>query len=127
MPDSSSKSAPLTSFADLAALLAPEDATSAPDGKSASQQAPQAPQATKLGYDGKPQKLRVSTEKRTGTKTVTVVRGFQARPGDLESIIATLKKRCGTGGKMLDNEIELQGDHSATVRNHLQTLGYTVM
>lgn len=79
----------------------------------------------KLGYDGKAQQVRITSEKRAN-KTVTLVRGFQSRPGELEGIVGALKKQCGTGGRVLDNEIELQGDHRAKVASYLTKQGFSV-
>ncbi len=81
--------------------------------------------AQKLGYDGKAQQVRITSEKRAN-KTVTLVRGFQSRPDELEGFVGTLKKQCGTGGRVLDNEIELQGDHRAKVASYLTKQGFSV-
>jgi translation initiation factor 1 len=110
--------AKLTSLAELASLL--PDTTY---GQTAERQ--DAP-PTKLGYDGKPQVLNVCTERRAGTKLVTVITGFQSRPDELEAILQTLKKRCGSGGKVLDNALELQGDHRSTAANYLREQGFRV-
>jgi translation initiation factor 1 len=105
----------LTSLADLTALLpddySPEAAKSQP--------------TTKTGYDGKAQTLTVVKEKRA-SKVVTLVRGFQSNPTELQDITTTLKKQCGAGGRVLDNEIELQGDHSAKVASFLTAQGFRV-
>ena len=95
--------AKLTSLADLQALLPDEFAAQMGDKP-----------ALKQGYDGKVQRLRITTEKRAN-KTVTLVRGFQSTPTELDALVGTLKKQCGTGGRVLDNEIELQGNHRAKV------------
>ncbi|MSO57463.1 MAG: stress response translation initiation inhibitor YciH [Thermoleophilia bacterium] len=68
--------------------------------------------------------VRVSREK-TGRrgKTVTVVRGLG---GNLASIAADLRKRCGTGGTAKDGVIEIQGDHADRVVARLQEQGHQV-
>lgn len=106
--------AKLQSLADLAGLL-PEDWAKAQN----------AAQSTRDGYDGKPQRVKVVTEKRAN-KIVTLARGFQSNPAELERLAHALKKRCGAGGRALDNEIELQGDHAAKVRTFLSEEGYKV-
>lgn len=106
--------AKLTSLSDLASLL--------PDNGKVAQQPEQ-----KKGYDGKPQILKVvlDSKKRRG-KTVTVISGFQSKPSELEAIAQTLKKTCGTGGQVLDNTIEIQGDHRQKAIDKLKAMGYTV-
>lgn len=102
----------LGSLAGLAALL-PEGAGETPEKKS--------------GYDGKPQIIRVTADsKRRKGKTVTLADGFQSTPDELERLAGKLKKNCGAGGRVLDNEIEIQGDHVQTVKKVLEKEGYTV-
>jgi translation initiation factor 1 len=106
--------AKLSSLADLAALL--------PDDHSP-QTAPNT--APKLGYDGKAQTLRITTDKRKN-KVVTMLQGFQSNPSELEDIVADLKKQCGAGGRVLDNAIELQGDHRSKAASYLAKKGFTI-
>jgi translation initiation factor 1 len=107
--------AKLSSLADLAALLPPSEHHG--------QETPQA--APKLGYDGKAQTLRIITEKRAN-KLVTSLTGFQSNPADLEAIVGDLKKQCGAGGRVLDNAIELQGDHRAKAASYLAKKGFVI-
>ncbi len=109
----------LTSLADLQALL-PETAHEEPNTEGALNT------AFKAGYDGKVYSLVVKTEKRSGTKLVTIVRGFQSNPDELQDIVASLKKSCGAGGRVLDNEIEIQGDHRTKVVMQLKKLGFRI-
>ena len=44
-----------------------------------------------------------------GGKTVTVVRGLPA--GQLGTLASELKRRCGSGGAVKADAIEIQGDH----------------
>ncbi len=81
----------------------------------------------KSGYDGKPQIIRVTSDaKRRKGKTVTLAAGFQSTPDELERLAGKLRKTCGAGGRVLDNEIEIQGDHIQTIRKFLENEGYTV-
>ncbi|MBX7154836.1 MAG: translation initiation factor [Candidatus Kapaibacterium sp.] len=84
-------------------------------------------QQVQTGYNGKPVVLKVvlDSKGRKG-KTVTLVKGFQSTPSELEDLAQKLKKQCGTGGGVGDNTIELQGNHIATVTKRLKDLGYTV-
>lgn len=73
------------------------------------------------------QTIRVGVDrKRRAGKTVTVAFGFQHAPESLARLATTLKKRCGSGGTAKDGEIEIQGDHVATVVTELQKAGYRV-
>ncbi len=81
----------------------------------------------KTGYDGKPQRIRVSADsKRRAGKTVTLASGFQSTPDELDRIVALLKKRCGAGGRVLNNEIEIQGNHTGAVKKILRDEGYAI-
>ncbi|MBS1560886.1 MAG: translation initiation factor [Bacteroidetes bacterium] len=104
------------SLQDLAALLG----TPAP---SSSEQ----PASTKkrLGYDGKPMLVKVRKETRRG-KTITSITGFQSHPKDLHTMLSTFKSKFGTGGSVLDNAIEIQGDHTTKVIEFLKAEGYSV-
>jgi translation initiation factor 1 len=115
--------AKLNSLADLALLL-PSEAE--PTSKNPSHPSPSLHSIRKLGYDGTSQRITISREKRTGTKIVTLVRGFQSRPDELQGIFQALKQRCGAGGKLLDNALELQGDHANTAATYLRGLGFEV-
>lgn len=89
------------------------------------------------GNDGKvldprTQQVRVRREKRRG-KMVTVAGGFakrSAKSDDLQTLLASLKKRLGAGGSLAESkdgtpEIELQGDHRDAVLAQLLELGYS--
>ncbi len=71
------------------------------------------------------QNVRVETS-RSGRKgkTVTIIRGFQAKPETLADLLKKLKTQCGAGGTVKDNEIEIQGDHKQKIVQFLLQLGY---
>ena len=50
----------------------------------------------------------ISLEKRPSGKVVTIIRNVS---GDAEGLLKLLKKKCGAGGCLADNAIEIQGDH----------------
>lgn len=58
----------------------------------------------------------LSLEKRPNGKQVTVLRNVQ---GDAEALLSMLKKRCGAGGAVRGEQLELQGDHRAAVEAFL--------
>jgi translation initiation factor 1 len=71
--------------------------------------------------------VRVSRDRkgRKG-KTVTVVTGLPGSAADLDKIATTLKRLCGSGGTVSDNNVEIQGDHRDRVAAKLTELGHKV-
>ena len=71
--------------------------------------------------------VRVSreTQGRRG-KGVTVISGLGLATADLEALATQLKKRCGSGGTVDADRIEIQGDHRDTLVTELTTRGWTV-
>ena len=43
--------------------------------------------------------------------------------GDLETLLSELKKRCGAGGTVREDAIELQGDHRKAIEFYLREQG----
>ena len=93
--------------------------------------------ARKLREDGKMdvrkdvdpsrQTIRVGVDKkRRAGKTVTVALGFHHSDEALSKLATALKKKCGSGGTFKAGEIEIQGDHVATIAGELEKLGYRV-
>ncbi|QDV70461.1 translation initiation factor Sui1 [Rosistilla carotiformis] len=66
------------------------------------------------------------TEKRKRGKVVTLVKGLPAEGNDLPALLTQLKSRCGAGGTIKDDQLELQGDHLETVRRVLAEIGYRI-
>jgi translation initiation factor 1 len=71
--------------------------------------------------------VRVSreTQGRRG-KGVTVISGLGLAPADLDALATQLKKRCGSGGTVDAERIEIQGDHRDTLIAELTARGWTV-
>jgi translation initiation factor 1 len=71
--------------------------------------------------------VRVSreTQGRKG-KGVTVIRGLGLAGDALAALATELKKRCGSGGSVQGDVIEIQGDHRDTVVAELTKKGWTV-
>lgn len=44
--------------------------------------------------------------------------------GEMPSLAKSLKAKCGSGGKVRDADLELQGDHTAKLVQLLQELGF---
>ena len=61
-----------------------------------------------------------------GGKVVTVVTGVPLAGSELKVLANTLKKKCGVGGSIKGENIEIQGDQRQKLQNELEKLGYTV-
>lgn len=83
-------------------------------GKSASR--PQGDGVVRVGRE---------TKGRRG-KGVTTISGLPLNQDELLEFATKLKNRCGTGGTVKENCIEIQGDHRETVVAELERLGYKV-
>jgi translation initiation factor 1 len=77
------------------------------------------PQAYKDGVV----RLKRETKGRNG-KAVTVISGIAQPDEQLQSIAATLKKKCGCGGSVKDGLIEIQGENRELIAAELQKLGF---
>jgi translation initiation factor 1 len=73
------------------------------------------------------QTIRVELDRKSrGGKSVTVAGGFEVTAATLQELAKKLKSRCGSGGTVRQNTIEIQGDHRETVLGELTKLGYRV-
>ena len=70
-------------------------------------------------------RVRRETRGRKG-KTVTAISGVPLPGEDLRALAGDLKRRCGSGGSVVDGVIEIQGDHRDTLVSELESRGYTV-
>ena len=71
--------------------------------------------------------VRIShqTKGRKG-KGVTIISGVPLDGEALKTYAATLKKKCGTGGAVKQQNIEIQGDHRDRLQQELEKAGWTV-
>ncbi|QDU03570.1 translation initiation factor Sui1 [Gimesia chilikensis] len=72
------------------------------------------------------QTARLSIEKRKKGKRVTVIRGLPAEGNDLPELLKQIKDRCGAGGALKDEDLEIQGEQLDRVRETLQQMGFKV-
>jgi translation initiation factor 1 len=70
-----------------------------------------------------PIRVARQTQGRAG-KAVTVVTGLALDEQALQSLATELKRRCGSGGTVKDNVIEIQGEHRDTLVAELIRRGY---
>lgn len=59
-------------------------------------------------------------------KGVTVITGIPLKGDALKELARLLKQRCGSGGTVKGDVVEIQGDHRDTVVAQLTERGYTV-
>ena len=90
------------------------------DCKCSSQRAANEPIPTRIVA-----KLRMEKKGRGG-KTVTVVYGLPRNEAFLKALCGELKRACGTGGAVVDDGVEVQGELRDRVRDALTKKGYVV-
>ncbi|MCX6140032.1 MAG: translation initiation factor [Candidatus Kapabacteria bacterium] len=102
---------------DLASLLGmPESDKNKPTAKTDDK---------RRGHDGQVLRLRVRMEKRRG-KPVSIAWGFFSHPMELNRLLTLFKKTLGAGGQLVDQTIEMQGDHVERMKKVLEAEGYKV-
>lgn len=70
-------------------------------------------------------RIRRETKGRGG-KTVTTITGLSLSEPELKELVTALKRRCGTGGTLKDQVIEIQGEHVELLMAELSKRGFTV-
>lgn len=71
--------------------------------------------------------VRVSREtKGRKGKGVTLITGLPLDEAELQKLATDLKRKCGAGGTIKGNTIEIQGDHRDLLLEELKKRGYTV-
>lgn len=70
-------------------------------------------------------RLRIEKAGRRG-KTVTVVESLPRNTAFLKELAGELKRACATGGKAIENRVEIQGDHREKLRELLKGKGWAV-
>jgi translation initiation factor 1 len=69
--------------------------------------------------------LRIEKAGRRG-KTVTVVESLPRNKPFLNELAGEFKRACATGGKIIEDRIEIQGDHREKLRELLGAKGWVV-
>jgi translation initiation factor 1 len=70
-------------------------------------------------------RIRREVKGRRG-KTVTTIAGLPLASDALRDLAGELKRRCGSGGSVVEGVIEIQGDHRDALVSELEARGYTV-
>ncbi len=71
--------------------------------------------------------VRLAREtKGRGGKAVTVVRGVPLAGAELKALAKVLKQKCGVGGALKGENIEIQGDKRDVIKAELERRGFTV-
>lgn len=70
-------------------------------------------------------RLQRSTKGRGG-KAVTVITGLPLAGPELKTLVKGLKQKCGVGGAIKEDTVEIQGDQRELLKTELTRLGYTV-
>ena len=61
-----------------------------------------------------------------GGKAVTIIKGLPLSGTALKSLAKELKQKCGVGGALKDDNIEIQGDQRNILKEELEKRGYPV-
>ena len=72
------------------------------------------------------QTAKVRADRRKHKRIATIVWGLDPKDCDLPELLSQLQSACGSGGSVQGDQIELQGDHVARVKNQLLQIGYKV-
>ena len=72
------------------------------------------------------QLARLTVDRRRKGKTVTLVQGLPPAGNDLRELLGQLQARCGAGGTLHGETLEIQGDQRVPIRQALEKLGYRV-
>ena len=71
------------------------------------------------------QNLRIHLERKSGGKILTVIRGYVGNTQNFNELARELKKSCGVGGSVKNDEILIQGNVREKVLSILMEKGYS--
>ena len=76
--------------------------------------------------DPKKQHLRLHLDRRGGGKILTIIKGLSGSNKSITNLSKDLKKKCGVGGAVKNNEILIQGNKRDFIQKELIKKGYNV-
>lgn len=87
--------------------------------------APPETQVATIDLPPNQQQIRIqATRSGRKGKTVTEIKGFQHTPETLTKLLKQLKNKCGAGGTLKEQVIEIQGDRRQQLLELLTEQGY---
>ena len=87
---------------------------------------PPLPPAAPVWSDPRTQTATIAVEKRKKGKLVTVIRGLAAADNDLPGLLSQVKTKCGAGGTIKGDVLEVQGRHLDRIGELLSAIGFRV-
>ncbi len=61
-----------------------------------------------------------------GGKAVTLIKGLALPEAQMQELTRALKQKCGVGGALKTDHIEIQGDQRPAIKAELEKRGFTV-
>ena len=83
------------------------------------------PETARSGSGDGTVRLHRETKGRGG-KAVTLIRGLALPPAELKDLAKSLKQKCGVGGAIREDTIEIQGDQRPVIKAELEKRGFSV-
>lgn len=81
------------------------------------------PESVGQSYSDGMVRISRQTKGRKG-KGVIIITGIEQPPKEFKQTAKTLKQKCGTGGAVKDDTIEIQGDDREKVKSVLESMGF---
>ena len=79
-----------------------------------------------IKFGANEQNLKISLKRLPGNRILTVIDGFKGDTLTFDSLSKDLKKACGVGGSVKNNQILIQGNHRQKIINILYKRGFKV-
>lgn len=70
------------------------------------------------------QKIRIYMERRKFRKNYTIIEGINEKEIDLKDLTKKMKSKFACGGTVKEGKVELQGNHTHSVKKFLINMGF---